>query len=63
MKQQMLPWSRQRRLAVAAALLVTAVFIAANVHLVIVSFASMPDCVAPADHDQPAMLRVAKPAC
>jgi len=62
-KPQKAPWSRQRRLAVAGALLVAALFIAANVHLVMVSFGSMPDCVAPAHQEQSAMLRVAKPAC
>lgn len=56
-------WSRQQQIAVATAVLVMALFVAANVHLVMVSFASMPACVAPASDDQPAMLRVAKPAC
>lgn len=63
MKQQVSGWSRQRRLAVGGALLVMVVFIAANVHLIMVSFGSMPACVAPANEDQSAMLRVAKPAC
>ena len=63
MKQQTAPWSRQRRLAVAGGVLVLAVFFAANAHLVMVAFGSMPACVAPADQDQSAMLRVAKPAC
>jgi len=62
-KRQATHWSSQRRLAVAAALLVAAIFVAANVHLVIVAFASMPACVAPAAHEQAALLRVAKPAC
>ena len=63
MKRQSVPWSRQRQFAVATALLLAAVFIAANVHLVLVSLASMPPCVAPTVDQQSAMLRVAKPAC
>lgn len=63
MKRQSASWSRQRQLALATALLVAAVFIAANIHLVLVSIASMPACVAPAVDRQSAMLRVAKPAC
>lgn len=63
MKRQSAPWSRQRQLAVMAALLLAIVFIAANIHLVMVSIASMPACVAPTVDKQSAMLRVAKPAC
>lgn len=63
MKRQSTQWSRQRQLAVAAALLFTVVFIAANIHLVMVSISSMPACVAPTADRQSAMLRVAKPAC
>lgn len=63
MRQQIANWSRQRLIAVATTVLVVVLFVAANVHLVMVSFASMPACVAPATDDQPAMLRVAKPAC
>ena len=54
---------RSRQLAVATALLLAAGFIAANIHLVLVSIASMPACVAPSADRQSAMLRVAKPAC
>lgn len=61
MKNVTASWSRQRWLMVAGAVLV--VFFAANAHLVLVSFGSMPACVAPADGEQSAMLRVAKPAC
>lgn len=63
MKRQSAQWSRQRQLAVTAALLLAIVFIAANIHLVVVSIASMPACVAPTADKQSAMLRVAKPAC
>ena len=63
MRRPQAQWSRQRQLAVAAALLFTAAFIAANIHLVLVSIASMPVCVAPSADRQSAMLRVAKPAC
>ncbi len=61
MKHLTASWSRQRWLMVVGVVLV--VFFAANAHLVMVSFRSMPACVAPADGDQSAMLRVAKPAC
>lgn len=63
MKRQLAHWSRQKLLAVATALLLGFVFIAANFHLVLVSIASMPACVAPTADRQSAMLRVAKPAC
>ena len=63
MKRQPAPWSRQRQVAVATALLLATMFIAANIHLVLVSIASMPACVAPTADEQSAMLRVAKPAC
>ena len=63
MKRQSAQWSRQRQLAVTAALLLAIVFIAANIHLVVVSISSMPACVAPTADKQSAMLRVAKPAC
>lgn len=63
MKRQSAHWSRQRQLAVAMALLLAVVFVAANIHLVLVSIASMPACVAPTADQQSTMLRVAKPAC
>lgn len=63
MKRQPAHWSRQRQFAVATTLLLAAVFIAANIHLVLVSIASMPACAAPPADKQSAMLRVAKPAC
>ena len=63
MKRQLAHWSRQRRLAVATAVLLAFVFIAANMHLVLVSIASMPACAAPTVDQQSALLRVAKPAC
>ena len=63
MKRQPAHWSRQRQFAVATALLIVVVFVAANIHLVLVSIATMPACVAPTADQQSAMLRVAKPAC
>ena len=47
-----------------AALLIAAtalLFAAANAHLLVVSFASQPDCVAPAGEAAP--YRAAKPSC
>lgn len=49
--------ARQRAAALALAGLVLAVFVAANAHLVVVSLASQPDCVAEAGG------AAAKPAC
>lgn len=50
--------TRQRRLAIAGAALVAALFVAANAHLVTVAFHSQPACVA-ADPASPP----AKTAC
>ena len=50
---------RGRRIAVALALGIVAVFAAANAHLVYVALASQPDCVA-ADGSS---YRAAKPSC
>ena len=52
--------SRERLVAIALALLVMAVFAGANTHLLVVSFASQPDCVA---DDEGAALRAARPSC
>ncbi|WP_164871017.1 hypothetical protein [Mesobaculum littorinae] len=52
---------RPRLFALAAAALVTAIFVAANVHLVSVSLSSQPTCIATkegAGHHRPA-----KPSC
>lgn len=51
------PWSQKRR-AILAALVLAALFVAANVHLVAVAFISQPACVAPAADRQPA-----RPSC
>jgi hypothetical protein len=51
--------ARQRRIALGLALLVLAVFAGANLHLILVSVASQPDCVA----EGGAALRAAKPSC
>ena len=52
--------SRERLVAIGLALLVVAVFAGANAHLLVVSFASQPDCVA---QDPSATLRAARPSC
>jgi hypothetical protein len=51
---------RERLVAIALALLVVAVFAGANAHLIVVSVASQPDCVA---DEGGAALRAAKPSC
>ena len=58
-------WSRQRVAALALAAAVLAVFVAANAHLIAVSFASQPDCVAHAKSpvEGVATYRAAKPSC
>lgn len=48
---------RERGVALALAVLVLAGFVAANAHLIVVSLASQPDCVAEAGG------AAAKPAC
>jgi hypothetical protein len=55
-------WSRSRILAIALASGV-AVFVGANVHLVMVSFSSQPDCVLPSATEGAASYRAAKPSC
>jgi hypothetical protein len=50
---------RQRRVAVALAVIVVAVFAAANAHLVVISLASQPPCV----EDGGAALRAANRSC
>lgn len=52
--------ARQRIVAIGLALLVLAVFVGANIHLVMVSFASHPDCVV---ETEGAALRAAKASC
>lgn len=54
---------RPRILALGAAALVVAVFVAANVHLITVSFASEPDCVLQLEKKGAATHRAAKPSC
>lgn len=62
-------WSRARLAALAAAGAALALFAAANAHLLAVSFASQPDCVAhlkaplEAPLDGGAAYRAAKPSC
>jgi hypothetical protein len=50
---------RQRLVAVVIAVIVLAVFAAANAHLVVLSLASQPACV----EDGGAALRAANPSC
>ncbi len=58
-------WSRQRIAALALAAAVAAVFAGANAHLIAVSFASQPGCVAhlKAPVEGAATYRAAKPSC
>lgn len=58
-------WSRPRIMALAGAAIGVAVLIAANAHLVYVSFASQPACVPhlKAPQEGAAMYRAAKPSC
>ncbi len=58
-------WTRPRLFALAASALVLVLFVAANAHLIAVSFASQPGCV---PHPQSstegaALYRAAKPSC
>lgn len=62
------PWrgpGRQRLLAILAAVAVLAVVVAANAHLLQVSFASQPDCVPhlKSPDGSGTSFRAAKPAC
>jgi hypothetical protein len=50
---------RQRLVAVLLAVIVVAVFAAANAHLIVISLASQPACV----EDGGAALRAANPSC
>lgn len=56
-------WTGPRLFALTIAALVMAIFIAANIHLVAVSFASRPDCVLQPNTEGVAALRAAKPSC
>lgn len=56
-------WSRNRMLAAGIVLAVIAIFVAANTHLIYVSFASQPDCVLSASEEGAAFYRAAKPSC
>ena len=58
-------WSRPRLAALALAAAVLAVFAGANAHLIAVSFASRPGCVAhlKAPVEGAATYRAAKPSC
>ncbi|MDN5567182.1 MAG: hypothetical protein L0G27_00260 [Paracoccus sp. (in: a-proteobacteria)] len=56
-------WSGPRLFALAVSLLIAAVFIGANAHLVIVSFNSQSECVLKPQQEGAATLRAAKPSC
>lgn len=56
-------WTGPRCFAAAATALVVAIFIGANVHLVLVAFASKPDCVLQTTNKGAAIYRAAKPSC
>lgn len=56
-------WTRPRLFAVGVALAVLAIFVAANAHLVYVSFASQSDCVLSSSEEGAAPYRAAKPSC
>lgn len=56
-------WTRPRLLALTATVLVLGIFFGANAHLVVVSFASKPDCVLQPQSEGVAVYRAAKPSC
>lgn len=56
-------WTGPRLFALGATALVLAVFIAANVHLVAVSFTSRPDCALQVTTEGAVAYRAAKPSC
>ncbi len=55
-------WTRPRLFGAAVALSVLVVFVAANAHLIFVSFTSQPDCVLTSSKEG-AEYRAAKPSC
>lgn len=56
-------WTGPRLFALAASALVVLVFIAANAHLIAVSFASHPDCALQPQSEGVALLRAADKSC
>lgn len=58
-------WTHPRLFAIAAASAVVAIFIAANAHLIMVSFTSMPECVPhlQSQTEGAAQYRAAKSSC
>lgn len=56
-------WTRPRLFALIAVILVAALFIGANAHLIAVSFASKPDCALQPPREGVATYRAAKPSC
>jgi hypothetical protein len=56
-------WTGPRLFALGAAALVILAFIAANAHLIAVSFASKPDCVLQPAKEGAVVYRAAKPSC
>lgn len=56
-------WTGPRLCGLMISLVVIAVFIGANIHLITVSFTSSPDCVLQPSTEGAAFLRAAKPSC
>jgi hypothetical protein len=56
-------WTRTRVLALTVTAFVLVVFLGANAHLIVVSFASKPDCVLQPQSEGAAVYRAAKPSC
>ncbi|AUH32681.1 hypothetical protein [Paracoccus tegillarcae] len=56
-------WTGPRCAAVALAVLIVAIFIGANIHLISVAFSSRPDCALQPQMEGVAAMRAAKPSC
>lgn len=56
-------WTKTRGFAYALATLVLVTFVAANAHLIFVSFGSKPECVILSEKKGAPIYRAAKPSC
>ncbi|MFD1882865.1 hypothetical protein [Paracoccus pacificus] len=56
-------WTGPRLFALVASVLVLTIFIAANIHLIVVSFASNPECALQPNMEGVVALRAARPSC
>lgn len=56
-------WSGPRLFALACVAVVTILFVGANAHLIVVAFASRPDCVLQPPTEGAATYRAAIPSC